>query len=584
MINHEKQFYTVNNSYIVNKPWSNPSLDYENNNGNPPYNTSYPPNTSPASNVTSTKVYKLNATTNKLGLGIVIKVMAGDKIDIHGKSYYSGSTTYNNANSSTLTLTELIAAFTGSPDNSGFGSKGITPGTMEGINTSLIPVTFFRGNDGTSSSVPKAYINYIFFDEQFKYAGGNFSRVGNSGSVKSHWYLDAQLQSIPVPKNGYLYVYVSNESNADVFFDNLQVFHTRGPLLEETHYYPFGLPMAGISSRALNFGNPQNKYGYNGKEKQEKEFYDGSGLEWLDYGARSYDPQIGRWSHSDPLSENMRRHSPYSYAFNNPLRYIDPDGMKPFEWVAYTDQYGQRNVIWINGVKSQKDAEQWARTMQANGGKYENVGWLGKTNLIERGFTDNDGQVAPYLLLDGGKVLKGEYGKPNISASDFANTEPGDPHGSPGGDGDGSGDGGDQDDHTGEKVTKTVLKTTTALMEIGEHMNHGELPNGKGWWLGKNGKFNNLDWGGNRYTGARAEALRVSKVFQGGAKFFGTIGTVWSGYKAVKAALNGDIHGAIDNGMDAVMGTVGLLGGPVGAGISLVYFGVKGLGKLLDWW
>jgi|GEM_PF-1900679 len=85
-------------------------------------------------------------------------------------------------------------------------------------------------------------------------------------------------------------------------------------------YYPFG------SSYLPQNPAGSNKYLYNGKEKQD-DVLSGIALDEYDYGARFYDPQIGRWHVIDPLTEKDRRWSPYSFIFNNTIRFVDSEGM-----------------------------------------------------------------------------------------------------------------------------------------------------------------------------------------------------------------------------------------------------------------
>jgi RHS repeat-associated protein len=103
------------------------------------------------------------------------------------------------------------------------------------------------------------------------------------------------------------------------------VLHNHGRIVEENHYYAFGLKIAGISSHKLadaNEGNTDNKYLYN-----DKELDDEGDLNWLDYGFRNYDSQIGRFVQVDPLTDEMPDMSTYHYAYNDPITNVDFMGL-----------------------------------------------------------------------------------------------------------------------------------------------------------------------------------------------------------------------------------------------------------------
>ncbi len=93
-----------------------------------------------------------------------------------------------------------------------------------------------------------------------------------------------------------------------------------GEILQENHYYPFGMNTNGpwMNDAAAN----DKPYQYNGKELESF-----GGLGWNDYGARFYDPSIGRFTTVDPMAEAAPGWSPFRYGFNNPLAYTDPTGM-----------------------------------------------------------------------------------------------------------------------------------------------------------------------------------------------------------------------------------------------------------------
>ncbi len=140
-------------------------------------------------------------------------------------------------------------------------------------------------------------------------------------------------------KDQYIYQYKDHLGNARISFGR----NSAGALeiTDANDYYPFGMNHLKTGNAFYGSGSYKN-YKYNGKELQEGGMYD--------YGARFYMPDIGGWGVVDPLAETSRRWSTYTYAYNNPIRFIDPDGREATGWIK-DKKSGE--VFWDKNTNSQ---------------------------------------------------------------------------------------------------------------------------------------------------------------------------------------------------------------------------------------
>lgn len=327
----------------------------------------------------------ITKTQGAIGAAMLLRVMARDQLNVSIDYTYSSATVDNSGANGISTLATSIASMI---LNSSVVSPGLkTEASTIAANQQSNPNvgSFFNPESSSTTTTgvpPKAYLHILLFNDQFVFDNVH-SVVVPIATAGLNTRATIPVQIVTANRSGYAYVYFSNESNTIVNFDNFALTDVRGPILETINYYPFGLTMAAISDRAIKTNYSVNRYQFNGKELQHQEFSDGSGLDWYDYGARMYDNQIGRWMTVDPKAEVSRKWSPYHYAYNNPIRFIDPDGM--FSTDVTKNDDGTYKVI---AAKADGD-----KSVYVQNGKGKRTGEvIGKT-LTDRSFTSDDGKA-----------------------------------------------------------------------------------------------------------------------------------------------------------------------------------------------
>ena len=188
------------------------------------------------------------------------------------------------------------------------------------------------GYDAAGSKLSVAYLS-DGVTSRMDYVG---NKVYNNGTLSTLLTEEGYIEPGTTPT--YHYYLKDHQGN------NRVVISQTGTVEEVNHYYPFG----GLFDEGLQ--NSNQRYKYNGKEFDHK--YD---LDMYDYGARHYDPALGRWFTVDPLAEKYYSSSPYVYCGNNPVRFIDPNGMwygdPPSNWlIPSRPKYEYGNNLLTNSL------------------------------------------------------------------------------------------------------------------------------------------------------------------------------------------------------------------------------------------
>jgi len=262
---------------------------------------------------------RLNGSANeRTGLAKSLSVMPGDtvKAEVHAKYLDTNSSNWTTA------LNNLITSIANSTAPVGTFVDGGAVGSTGGVTA---PFGGLLNKGSETGTAPKAYLNYLIFDRNYVLLNGGFVRMSENareyGQDGAHEKLAAQFV---ITQPGYVYIYLSNDNaalggaNVETYWDDMKITQVKSPVLQEDFYYPYGA----VAKTAIREDAVANDFLYQGKE-----WIHDLGMTSYDFEWRQYDPWELLTSTIDPKAEKFYNYNPYSWAFDNPVMIIDPDGM-----------------------------------------------------------------------------------------------------------------------------------------------------------------------------------------------------------------------------------------------------------------
>ena len=237
-------------------------------------------------------------------------------------------------------------------------------------------------------------------------------------------YCQAEKDNYYTTRDYFTFCYYDQDHLGNIRQVTMDDGSSKGEVIQTMDYYPFGAEFCDGGTKSY----VQN-HKYNGKE-----FDNMHGLNTYDYGARQYNPVMGRWDRMDPHCEDYYPYSPYNYCHNNPVMLVDPDGKDDYydeqghylgrrdtgtDYIYIATSYGkEQNTMYVYTktplTKANISAEAWsnlltkiAKDAGVDFSLVENSSI--STVLVSKETTDDNNQT-PYI--------DDEYGMPNYGVQD----------------------------------------------------------------------------------------------------------------------------------------------------------------------
>ena len=267
--------------------------------------------------------YLDGSATKTIGPAITLQVKAGDKVSMKAFGKYEDQTSYN----APLGIADLAGALT----STYLGLNG-QENALQLTDIFTSSLTGFA-NDGAATTRPLAFLNFIYFDNNFSVIDAQKVQIGATAAFNTGQEamveFDKLENAVDITRPGYIYIYLSNHTPASrAWFDDLTITITEDIVTQATDYYPFGSVMRRVNTPNSYFegqGKDEEqdfgqyyRYGFQGQFSEED-----SETGWNSFELRMYDPVIGRFNTMDPAKQF---YSPYVAFGNNPVVGFDPTG------------------------------------------------------------------------------------------------------------------------------------------------------------------------------------------------------------------------------------------------------------------